>query len=170
MMFVNLFTITFTCMMDWRHLLQKQRQSTWWTNKSNTEKQQNTFVFTKSLQTVKMWWNHPIDDIRFELRKLNYCVDICNLPVSCTTQFRNACCWTWTVICLFSKFLMLINLTSAEAFFRHWTVSLIQWDLLEPDPFFDSFGVVCLGGRVQSYPWERRIQFSIQTKSPLQNF
>lgn len=168
MMFVNLFTITFTCMMVICYRNRGNQPDE--TNKSNTEKQQNTFVFTKLLQTVKMWWNHPIDDIRFELRKLNYCVDICNLPVSCTTQFRNACCWTWTVICLFSKFLMLINLTSAEAFFRHWTVSLIQWDLLEPDPFFDSFGVVCLGGRVQSYPWERRIQFSIQTKSPLQNF
>lgn len=168
MMFVNLFTITFTCMMVICY--RNRGNQTDATNKSNTEKQQNTFAFTKSLQTVKMWWNHPIDDIRFELRKLNYCVDICNLPVSCTTQFRNACCGTWTVICLFSKFLMLINLTSAEAFFRHWTVSLIQWDLLELDPFFDSFGVVCLGGRVQSYPWERRIQFSIQTKSPLQNF
>lgn len=168
MMFVNLFTITFTCMMVICYRNRGNQPDE--TNKSNTEKQQNTFVFTKLLQTVKMWWNHPIDDIRFELRKLNYCVDICNLPVSCTTQFRNACCWTWTVICLFSKFLMLINLTSAEAFFRHWTVSLIQWDLLELDPFFDSSGVVCLGGRVQSYPWERRIQFSIQTKSPLQNF
>lgn len=168
MMFVNLFTITFTCMMVICYRNRGNQPDE--TNKSNTEKQQNTFAFTKSLQTVKMWWNYPIDDIGIELRKLNHCVDICNLPVSCTTQFRNACCWTWTVICLFSKFLMLINLTSAEAFFRHWTVSLIQWDLLEPDPFFDSFGVVCLGGRVQSYPWERRIQFSIQTKSPLQNF
>lgn len=111
-----------------------------------------------------MWWNYPIDDIGIELRKLNHCVDICNLPVGCTTQFRNACCGTWTVICLCSKFLMLINLTSAEAFFRHWTVSLIQWDLLELDPFFDSSGVVLVGGRVQSYPWERKIQFSIQAK------